>query len=99
MLGKEEMTAIYSRIDDLEADKKSLLSANKKLKENVERDYKPLQKKHLEVLTENKRLKDIEADNQELRKVISRKNQTLQRRDNRISNLENHIEDLKGRLP
>jgi hypothetical protein len=99
MLSKEEMKDVYTRIDNLEADKKSLLSANKKLKENVERDYKPLQKKHLETLKELERLQSVEADKKELLKVISRKNQTLQRRDNRISNLERHVEDLKGRLP
>ena len=99
MLTKEELEDLHKRIDNLEADKKSLLSANKKLKENLERDYKPLQKKHLEVLKELERLQGVEDDKKELLKVISRKNQTLQRRDNRISNLESHVEDLKGRLP
>jgi len=97
MLTKEELKDLYKRIDNLEADKSTLLSANRKLKENVERNYKPLQKKHLEALKEIEGLNDTFVPQKELLRAISRANQTIKRRDNRIKGLEDSVKHLKER--
>jgi len=83
MLTKEELKDLYKRIDNLEADKTSLLSANKKLKENygkVESRSISYQKDYKESADREKLLKEQLAQEKQLRAdVINNTKQEVKR--------------------
>jgi len=72
MLTREETEDVYKRINNLEADKETLLSANRKLedKSGLMSEYQNLQKKHLETIEKVKRMESLLTQEKQVRATV-----------------------------
>jgi len=107
MLTKEELKDLYKRIDNLEADKTSLLSANKKLKESCSKTDSinlSIQKDHEEVTDQIRLLKEQLAQEKQLRakviidykKIVKATERTLEKQRKKSRNKQEVIERLRS---
>ena len=102
MLTKEETEDLYKRISNLEADKETLLSANRKLKDKsgLMGEYQKLQKKHLETIEKVKRMESLITQEKQVRATVMNELKQIkrqlekQRRKNRDK--QEKIDELRG---
>jgi DNA repair exonuclease SbcCD ATPase subunit len=85
-------------LDNLQRNQEQLneIAALKDKLENNKINYNKAQSRLSKALNEIELIKGIAIENKELKRIISRRNEALKRRDVRITNLENSIHDLKG---